>query len=145
MRQRKINPSEDSRTDTLLGPGVYVTGLPPATKDAYLYRNNWDGVEATGRIEAYIRIPASRISKHVTCHHSRNVCVINNENKPLKLPRGSSWRLRYPQQNENENTYDVHSDLSEEGAFYHRGDAAERRRGGGGGGSVLNLGTDPDS
>lgn len=38
-----IRRSEDMWRDAVLGKGVYLTALPPWTKDKKLLKNNWDG------------------------------------------------------------------------------------------------------
>jgi hypothetical protein len=38
-----IRRSENTTRDAILGKGVYLTALPPWTKDKKLLKNNWDG------------------------------------------------------------------------------------------------------
>jgi hypothetical protein len=40
---RVIRSSADTTRDAVLGRGVYLTSLPPSTKDKDLLKNNWDG------------------------------------------------------------------------------------------------------
>ena len=37
-----IRSSTDTTRDAVLGKGVYLTSLPPSTKDSKLLKNNWD-------------------------------------------------------------------------------------------------------
>ena len=37
-----IRSSEDTTRDAVMGKGVYLTSLPPSTKDKHLLKNNWD-------------------------------------------------------------------------------------------------------
>jgi hypothetical protein len=43
QRDGVIWSSEDITRDAVLGRGVYLTSLPPETRDKYLLKNNWDG------------------------------------------------------------------------------------------------------
>jgi len=43
QRDGVIRKSEDITRDAVLGKGVYLTSLPPSTKDSDLMKNNWDG------------------------------------------------------------------------------------------------------
>ena len=43
QRDGVIRSSSDTMRDAILGRGVYLTALPPATKDTALLKNNWDG------------------------------------------------------------------------------------------------------
>jgi hypothetical protein len=38
-----INRSADTTRDAVLGRGVYLTSLPPTTRDWELIKNDWDG------------------------------------------------------------------------------------------------------
>lgn len=43
QRDGVIRSSADTTRDAILGRGVYLTSLPPETKDTDLMKNNWDG------------------------------------------------------------------------------------------------------
>jgi hypothetical protein len=43
QRDGVIRSSKDITRDAVLGSGVYLTSLPPSTKDRDLQKNNWDG------------------------------------------------------------------------------------------------------
>jgi hypothetical protein len=43
QRDGVIRCSSDTTRDAILGKGVYLTSLPPSTKDRDLLKNNWDG------------------------------------------------------------------------------------------------------
>jgi hypothetical protein len=43
QRDGVIRSSKDMTRDAVLGRGVYLTSLPPSTKDTALLKNNWDG------------------------------------------------------------------------------------------------------
>jgi len=43
QREGVIRSSADTTRDAVLGRGVYLTSLPPSTKDKALLKNNWDG------------------------------------------------------------------------------------------------------
>jgi hypothetical protein len=43
QRDGVIRSSSDTTRDAILGEGVYLTTLSPATEDTALVKNNWDG------------------------------------------------------------------------------------------------------
>ena len=75
--------------DMALGPGIYLTSLPPQSSDDTLSLNNWDGSRrgvSDERLEAYISFRTVDLKKigYFCVEFGRIVCVVR---KPLQLSR----------------------------------------------------------
>lgn len=92
----EILPSVDTKTDTMMGKGVYLTGKDPSTPTAKLLYNNYDSTTAAAnpeKVDYYIKFDANDLGKVKKHDGKRDVIV-----KPgggLKLTKAEAVGMRH--------------------------------------------------
>lgn len=92
IQSGKINPSTDTKSDALLGPGVYLTRRNPSLSNEALYYNNYgsNSMDRADKLDYAIGFRAKDIPKKYLDNvimggdWDRNIICLNTE-KPLKF------------------------------------------------------------
>jgi hypothetical protein len=77
-----IRRSKDTTRDAILGQGVYLTSLPPWTRDMKLLKNNWDGrseraiLRKLDNLHYYIEFNSKHLPGVVRSSGKRDVWVV---------------------------------------------------------------------
>jgi hypothetical protein len=87
-----IRRSRGTTGDAVLGHGVYLTALPPWTKDMKLLTNNWDGgseraiLSKLDNLHYYIEFDSEHLPGVVKCSGDRDIWMVSYDINLEKVP-----------------------------------------------------------